>query len=144
RHRAAHHERLAARRHADLDRAPEVPGQHGAHRIRRVRGGRQPHVYLVDGQLLHSRAQYGSRVIAVVKIGTSSLTDEAGEVDRPSIEKVCAEVAEVRAAGHQVVLVTSGAIAAGLPALGFARRPGDLATLQAVSAVGQSRLMRVY
>jgi glutamate 5-kinase len=55
-------------------------------------------------------------------------------------------VADVRAAGHSIVAVTSGAIAAGLPALGLGgdRRPRDAQTLQAVSAVGQSRLMRVY
>ena len=52
----------------------------------------------------------------------------------------------MRAAGHSIVAVTSGAIAAGLPALGLGgdRRPRDAETLQAVSAVGQSRLMRVY
>jgi glutamate 5-kinase len=55
-------------------------------------------------------------------------------------------VADVRAAGHSIVAVTSGAIAAGLPALGLGgdNRPRDARTLQAVSAVGQSRLMRVY
>lgn len=85
-------------------------------------------------------------MIVVVKIGSSSLTDEEGEISRPAIEKLCAEVALVRAAGHQVVVVTSGAIAAGLPSLGMggAKRPRDARTLQAVSAVGQSRLMRVY
>ena len=81
--------------------------------------------------------------VVVVKVGTSSLTDEAGVIDRAAIEKLCAEVAAVRASGSQVVLVSSGAIAAGLPALGM-ERPSDLATLQAVAAVGQSRLMGVY
>ncbi|QGG95694.1 glutamate 5-kinase [Actinomarinicola tropica] len=82
----------------------------------------------------------------VVKIGSSSLTDEEGEIARGAIEKLCAEVADVRAAGHEVVVVSSGAIAAGLPSLGLGgpRRPRDARTLQAVSAVGQSRLMRVY
>ena len=84
-------------------------------------------------------------MIAVVKIGTSSLTDDAGEIDRSAIEKLCGEVAAARAVGHDIVLVTSGAISAGLPALGLGgRRPTDLATLQAIAAVGQSRLMRVY
>lgn len=86
-------------------------------------------------------------MIVVVKIGTSSLTNEIGEVSRPAIEKLCGEVAAVRRGGHQVVVVTSGAIAAGLPALGMdagAKRPRDARTLQAVSAVGQSHLMRVY
>jgi glutamate 5-kinase len=84
-------------------------------------------------------------VIVVVKVGTSSITDSSGAIARPAIEKLCGEVAAVRAEGHQVVIVTSGAIAAGLPALGMAdRRPRDARTLQAVSAVGQSHLMRVY
>lgn len=85
-------------------------------------------------------------MIAVVKIGTSSLTDERGEVRRSAIAKLCSEVAAVRGAGHQVVVVTSGAIGAGLPALGLGgeNRPRDARTLQAVSAVGQSRLMAVY
>ncbi len=84
-------------------------------------------------------------MIVVVKVGTSSITDARGAISRPAIEKLCTEVAAVRADGHQVVVVTSGAIAAGLPAIGMAdRRPRDARTLQAVSAVGQSHLMRVY
>lgn len=85
-------------------------------------------------------------MILVAKVGTSSVTTTEGEVDAVAVAKLCAEVAAVRAEGRQVVLVSSGAIAAGLPALGFhASAAGcDLATLQAVSAVGQSRLMRVY
>ncbi len=81
--------------------------------------------------------------LVVVKVGTSSITDDAGVIDLPAIEKLCGEVAAARTEGHRVVVVSSGAIAAGLPALGMAR-PRDIATLQAVAAVGQSRLMRVY
>jgi glutamate 5-kinase len=85
-------------------------------------------------------------VIVVAKIGTSSLTDAGGGIRREAIAKLCAEVAQLRLAGHRVVVVTSGAIGAGLPALGLggAKRPRDAVTLQAVSAVGQSRLMGVY
>jgi glutamate 5-kinase len=85
-------------------------------------------------------------VIVVAKIGTSSITDDDGRIRVEAVESFCHEVAEVRAAGHTIVAVTSGAIAAGLPALdlGGRRRPRDAQTLQAVSAVGQSRLMRVY
>jgi glutamate 5-kinase len=86
------------------------------------------------------------RWIVVAKVGTSSVTTSEGRVDQAAVVKLCAEVAALRADAVQVVLVTSGAIAAGLPSLGFpASAAGcDLATLQAVSAVGQSRLMRVY
>ena len=81
----------------------------------------------------------------VVKIGTSSITDEHGEIAQPAIEKLAAEVAVLRSQGHRVVVVTSGAIAAGLPVLGLSgARPADVATLQAVSAVGQIRLMAAY
>ncbi|HEV7886018.1 MAG TPA: glutamate 5-kinase [Acidimicrobiales bacterium] len=84
-------------------------------------------------------------MILVVKIGTSSITDSAGHVDPAAVTKLAGEVAAVRQGGHQVLVVTSGAITAGLPALGFDdRRPTDTRTLQAVSAVGQSRLMRTY
>ena len=84
-------------------------------------------------------------MIVVVKIGTSSITDNHGEIDVTAIEKLCTEVAGLRGAHHRVVIVTSGAISAGLPALGLhGNRPTDLATLQAVSAVGQGRLIRTY
>lgn len=83
-------------------------------------------------------------MIIVAKIGSSSITDDDGAIDEPAIAKFCVEVAALREAGHQVVMVTSGAIAAGLPTLDFAERPRDAVTLQAVSAVGQSRLMAVY
>jgi glutamate 5-kinase len=84
-------------------------------------------------------------VIVVVKVGTSSITDDAGTIDEAAVGKLCTEAAGLRAAGHRVVLVTSGAIAAGLPAVGITgERPKDAVTLQAVSAVGQTRLMRVY
>ncbi|WP_334144560.1 glutamate 5-kinase [Rhabdothermincola sp.] len=85
-------------------------------------------------------------MIVVAKIGTSSITDDEGDIAREAIRKLCGEVAELRRAGHQVVVVSSGAIAAGLPALGLggSKRPRDAVTLQAVAAVGQSRLMQVY
>ncbi|MDQ1395536.1 MAG: glutamate 5-kinase [Acidimicrobiaceae bacterium] len=83
-------------------------------------------------------------MIAVVKIGTSSITDVNGAIDDAAVEKLCAEVEQQRMLGHEIVVVTSGAIAAGLPAIGLGKRPSDLATLQAVSAIGQHRLMRTW
>ncbi len=85
-------------------------------------------------------------MIVVTKIGTSSITSPDGDIDDAAIAKFCAETARLRAQGHRLVLVTSGAIAAGLPALGYTGgdRPRDAVTLQAASAVGQTRLMRVY
>ena len=81
----------------------------------------------------------------VAKIGSSSITDGNGDIDHGALTKLCAEVAGLCEAGHRVVVVTSGAIAAGRPALGIsATDHPDIVTLQAVSTVGQSRLMRVY
>ncbi|MEZ5258663.1 MAG: glutamate 5-kinase [Ilumatobacteraceae bacterium] len=80
----------------------------------------------------------------VVKIGTSSLTDERGVIDDAVIARLCDQIAAVRAAGHEVVLVTSGAVSAGVSALGLAERPSDLPTLQALAALGQPRLMERY
>jgi len=85
-----------------------------------------------------------TRQIIVAKIGSSSITGEDGAIDETAIAKFCREVAILRHAGHRIVMVTSGAIAAGLPAMRFDTRPRDAVTLQAVSAVGQSRLMAVY
>jgi glutamate 5-kinase len=75
---------------------------------------------------------------AVVKVGTSSLTDSAGTISLEAIERVAAGIAQLRADGHTAVLVTSGAIAAGLPELGMdaTNRPTDAVTLQAASSVG--------
>lgn len=82
----------------------------------------------------------------VAKIGTSSLTNDDGTIQGEAIAKLSREVSELRLSGHRVVVVTSGAIAAGLPELGLGgpERPTDSITLQAVSAVGQLNLMRVY
>ena len=82
----------------------------------------------------------------VAKIGTSSVTDDAGAIDRAPIEKFCNEVVALRSQGCRVVVVTSGAIAAGLPELGMGgdRRPSSMETLQAVATVGQSALMGMY
>lgn len=82
----------------------------------------------------------------VAKLGTSSLTDEHGVISHEAISKASAEVAELRRDGHEVLLVSSGSIASGLPALGIgaADRPRDARTLQAISAVGQVQLMRTW
>ena len=80
----------------------------------------------------------------VAKIGTSSVTDGGGRILTGAIATLSDQVAAIRSAGHEVVVVSSGAVAAGIAALGLAQRPTDMATLQALSAAGQSRLMEVY
>ncbi len=80
----------------------------------------------------------------VVKVGSSSLTTPAGEVDGERITALAAALAGRRTAGTQVVLVSSGAIVSGLVPLGLTRRPSDLATQQAAASVGQGLLMARY
>ena len=80
----------------------------------------------------------------VVKIGTSSLTDEHGSIRTDAIRRLCDQVAQSRRDGNEVIVVTSGAIAGGVGALGFAQRPTDTQTLQALAAVGQCQLMNKY
>jgi glutamate 5-kinase len=83
----------------------------------------------------------GERTKVVVKVGTSSITNDSGELDDSAVLKLCRELVAAHRAGHEIVLVCSGAIAAGLPALEMHSRPADIGTLQAVAAVGQPRLM---
>jgi glutamate 5-kinase len=80
----------------------------------------------------------------VVKVGSSSLVDASGSVVRTRLGKIVREVASAVQGGRGCVLVSSGAIASGLEPLGLARRPKDLAALQAAAAVGQGRLMARY
>ena len=80
----------------------------------------------------------------VVKVGSSSLTTTAGGLDRKRLAALADVLAAVRAAGREVVLVSSGAIAAGLAPLGLAHRPRDLATQQAAASVGQGLLVARY
>jgi glutamate 5-kinase len=80
----------------------------------------------------------------VVKLGTGVLTDSRKQPDPAQLEQLVAQVAALRKSGKEIVLVTSGAVGAGMGALGYAKRPAELAELQACAAVGQSRLMAMY
>src|SRR5256714_5907930 len=80
----------------------------------------------------------------VVKLGSSIVADESGEVRRDVLAHVCAEVAECYRRDDQVVIVTSGAIARGMRMMGLPLRPRAMDELQAASAVGQGKLYRVY
>ncbi|MGH4003860.1 MAG: glutamate 5-kinase, partial [Pseudonocardiaceae bacterium] len=80
----------------------------------------------------------------VVKVGSSSLTTAAGGLDRARLDTLVDALAARVAAGTHLVLVSSGAIAAGLAPLGLRRRPRDLATQQAAASVGQLALAHAY
>jgi len=80
----------------------------------------------------------------VVKIGTRVLTQENGQLNTGRIEQLAEQVQKVISTGRKVVLVSSGAVGAGMGRLGLKRRPQDVAHLQAVAAIGQSLLVEAY
>ncbi len=80
----------------------------------------------------------------VVKLGTGILTDGDNHPDAERMRQLVAQVADQRQAGREVVLVSSGAVGAGMGVLALRRRPVELAELQACAAVGQTRLMSTY
>ena len=79
-----------------------------------------------------------------VKVGTSTLTHSTGKLDIRRVETLCKVLSDVKNAGHEVVLVSSGAIGMGVGKLNLADRPSDMPTKQAAAAVGQCELMYVY
>ena len=81
---------------------------------------------------------------AVVKVGTSSVTHDNGAINTELVASLCAQIARLKTDGHEVLLVSSGAVSAGVAALGLTERPSDIGTLQALAAIGQSRLMQHY
>jgi len=80
----------------------------------------------------------------VVKLGTGVLTDSRKQPDLAQMEQLVAQIAAQRKAGREVVVVTSGAVGAGMGVLGFEKRPSSVDEQQACAAVGQSRLMTTY
>jgi len=91
------------------------------------------------------RKQYLAAVRSVViKLGSQLLTDKEGRLDDAFLERIAAQVVELRRRGIATTIVSSGAIAAGVRELKLAARPKDLALLQAVAAVGQRRLMDAW
>ncbi len=80
----------------------------------------------------------------VIKIGSRVLTDDNGALDLAVIERLCTDIAALRQQGLQVVLVSSGAIAAGRSELGLTEKPKTIPHKQAAAAIGQTRLMRAY
>ena len=80
----------------------------------------------------------------VVKFGTGILTNRSKQIELGQVEQLVAQVAAQRQAGREVVVVSSGAVGAGMGALAMDKRPTDLSDLQACAAVGQLKLMAVY
>lgn len=91
------------------------------------------------------REQLKDKKRIVIKIGSSSLTHpETGNMNLFKIEKLVRIICDLKGEGRDVVLVSSGAMAAGRQALGIQKRPGSLTEKQAYAAIGQARLMMVY
>jgi glutamate 5-kinase len=82
--------------------------------------------------------------LVVIKLGSSIVADDAGEVRLPVVRGVCEQAARLHAEGHELVLVTSGAIARGMRLMELPVRPAAMDELQAASAVGQGKLYRAY
>ncbi|NKY98171.1 glutamate 5-kinase [Nocardiopsis alborubida] len=90
------------------------------------------------------RAAVAAARRVVVKVGSSSLTTPDGRIDSCRIRDLVRVLADRRAAGQEVILVSSGAVAAGMTPLGMVRRPRDLASQQAAASVGQGLLLAAY
>ena len=80
----------------------------------------------------------------VVKVGTSTLTHDSGNLDLRSMEHLVRTLSDLSGMGHEIILVTSGAIAVGTAKLGLSERPRELRMKQATAAVGQCRMMHLY
>ena len=80
----------------------------------------------------------------VIKVGTSTLAHAGGRLNIRRVELLCKVMSDLKNAGHELVLVTSGAIGMGVGKLGLPGRPGDMPGKQACAAVGQCELMYVY
>ncbi len=80
----------------------------------------------------------------VIKLGTSTLTHPTGHLNIRRVEELCKVISDIKNAGHQVILVSSGAIGMGVGKLGLRCRPRDIPTKQAAAAVGQCELMYIY
>ena len=86
----------------------------------------------------------GKKQRIVVKAGTSTLTHESGAPNLRRMEQLARILADLHGMGHEVILVFSGAIAAGAARLGLEGRPGELRMKQAAAAVGQCRMMHIF
>ena len=80
----------------------------------------------------------------VVKVGSSLVTDEGRGLDHTAVARWATQIAELKRAGKEIVLVSSGAIAEGIRRLGWAKRPSSMHELQARLAVVQMRVMQTY
>ncbi len=93
---------------------------------------------------LNDRANLPAARRIVIKIGSRILVQQSGRPETQRIQALARDIAALKHAGREIVMVTSGAIGTGMDALGLHRRPTHLPTLQMAAAIGQSRLMTLY
>ncbi|MGA1329679.1 MAG: glutamate 5-kinase, partial [Candidatus Nanopelagicales bacterium] len=93
---------------------------------------------------MSSRAEIAAAKRIVIKVGSSSLTLTGGGLNSQRIASIVSAIANVKTAGKSVVLVSSGAVAAGMPALHLTQRPTEMSQQQAAASIGQSLLMAEY
>lgn len=87
---------------------------------------------------------FSSRKRIVIKVGTSTLTHKTGNINVRRVKKMVEVLSDLKNAGHDIILVSSGAVAVGVGSIGLREKPSDMPTKQACAAVGQSRLMSFY
>ncbi len=80
----------------------------------------------------------------VIKLGTGVLTTGIGQLNMQRIAAICSQVAQLRAQGVEVIIVSSGAVGLGMGALKLAKKPREVFKKQACAAIGQSRLMQIW
>ena len=80
----------------------------------------------------------------VIKVGTSTLTHSTGKLNIRRVELLCKVMSDLKNAGHELVLVSSGAIAMGIGKMNLTRKPADIPSKQALAAIGQCELMYIY
>ena len=80
----------------------------------------------------------------VVKVGTSTLTHSTGRINIRHVEELCKVLSDIRNAGHELVIVSSGAIGMGVGKMNLPKRPDDMPSKQAMAAIGQCELMYFY
>ncbi len=91
---------------------------------------------------MHPTPKKAKRI--VIKLGTGILTTESGEINASYISNICQQIAEIKKAGTDVLVVSSGSVGLGMAELGLTNRPGDSVKLQACAAIGQSNLIQTW
>ncbi len=90
------------------------------------------------------RNEFGDKMRIVIKLGTSTLAHKTGRLNIRRVEELCKVISDLKNAGNEIIMVSSGAIGMGVGKLSLSERPTDIPTKQAAAAVGQCELMYTY